>query len=103
MVELSPIAQQWLSTQPLGIVNQLIELAAGDSFVSVRIAKALAIPHPKIVKKIRGAPVSVTDSRLLELRSEGLTYAAIGELTGLGAAQVGNRLRKLKKEKSDRE
>lgn len=103
VLELSPRAQQWLSTQPLGIVNQLIELASGNSFVSVRIAQALAIPHPKIAKKARGAPVTVNGDQLLELRAQGLTYGAIGELVGLGSAQVGNRLRKINKENQKNE
>lgn len=95
-VKLSRRAAKWLINNP-GIIDRLIELAADtDSFVSVRIAKALRIPHPKLTKKTLGAPVTVDDDRLIELRSQGLTYKAIEELVGLSAAQIGNRLRKLR-------
>ena len=100
MVKLSDRASRWLASQKFGIIDRLIELAAGDSFVSVRIAQALAVPHPKIIKKNLGAPIAVDDDRLIELRSQGLTYKAIGELVGLGAAQVGNRIRKNKEGES---
>lgn len=51
VLNLSARAQKWLKSQDLDIIDRLIELASGDSFVAVRIAKALEIPHTRINKK----------------------------------------------------
>ena len=101
MKSLSDRANRWLRSQadPTTTIEQLIELAANPSHsLSLRIAKALDLPHPDRVSKGLGAPIKVSDEALICLRSDGLTYAKISDRVGLSPTQVGNRLRKIKRE-----
>jgi len=101
-------ANRWLRSQanPTVTIEQLIELAANPSHsMSLRIAKALDLSHPDRVSSPLGAPVKVSDEALICLRDDGLTYAKISEQLGLSPTlarlsptQVGNRLRKIKKQ-----
>ena len=104
---LSDRAEQWLKSQHNAdkTIEQLIELAANPSiYLSLKIAKALDLPHPDRVSSVMGAPVKVSDEALICLRSDGLTYAMISERLGLSPTlarlspgQVGNRLRKIQR------
>lgn len=104
---LSDRAEKWLKSQvnPDATIEQLIELAANPSiYLSLKIAKALDLPHPDRVSSVMGAPVKVSDEALICLRSDGLTYAMISERLGLSPTlarlspgQVGNRLRKIQR------
>ena len=98
---LSDRADRWLKSQitPTATIEQLIELAANpSSYLSLRIAQALDLTHPDRVAKSLGAPVTVADEALICLRNDGLTDAAIGRVVGLSRAQVGKRLKRIKKE-----
>jgi len=105
---LSDRAERWLKSQVnlTATIEQLIELAANPSHsMSLRIAKALNLEHPDRVSSPLGAPVKVPDEALICLRDDGLTYAKISEQLGLSPTlarlsptQVGNRLRKIKKQ-----
>ena len=98
---LSDRANRWLRSQanPTTTIEQLIELAANPLHsISLRIAKALGLSHPDRVSKGLGAPVKVSDEALICLRDDGLTYAKISDRVGLSPTQVGNRLRKIKRE-----
>ena len=104
---LSDRAGKWLQSQHNAdkTIEQLIELAANPSlYLSLKIAKALDLPHPDRVPSAMGAPVKVSDEALICLRSDGLTYAGISERLGLSPTlarlspgQVGNRLRKIQR------
>lgn len=96
MAKLTRRAANWLTTQSPDVTNQLIELAASDHWLALRIAMKLNIPHPDRSDTPAGRRVKVSDDRLIELRSQGLDYRAIGEQVELTAAQVGNRIRKIK-------
>lgn len=96
MAKLTRRASRWLTTQSPNVTNQLIELAASDHWLALRIAMKLDIPHPDRSIAPAGRRVKVSDDRLIELHEKGLKYAAIGEQVGLTAAQVGNRIRKIK-------
>lgn len=96
MANLTRRASKWLATQDSGVINQLIELAASDHWLALRIAMKLDIPHPDRSLAPAGRRAKVSDDRLMELHGQGLKYAAIGQLVGLTAAQVGNRIRKIK-------
>jgi len=101
MKSLSDRANRWLRAQanPTTTIEQLIELAANPSHsLSLRIAKALNLEHPDRVSKGLGAPVKVSDEALICLRDDGLTYAKISDRVGLSPTQVGNRLRRIKRE-----
>ena len=108
MKRLSDRANRWLRSQvnATTTIEQLIELAANPSHsLSLRIAKALDLEHPDRVFRGLGAPVKVSDEVLIRLRDDGLTYAKISEQLGLSPTlarlsptQVGNRLRKIKKQ-----
>ena len=101
MKRLSDRANRWLRSQVNHtiVIEQLIELASNPSHsLSLRIAKALGLEHPDRVSKGLGAPIKVSDEALICLRSDGLTYAKISDRVGLSPTQVGNRLRKIKKE-----
>ena len=78
----------------------MIELAANPSHsLSLRIAKALDLEHPdRVSLGSVGAPLKISDEALICLRSDGLTYAKIADRVGLSPAQVGNRLRKIRRE-----
>jgi hypothetical protein len=78
-----------------GTVAGLIELAARGDTLAITIDDALQA-MPPIERSIAGRRVTVDDDRILELRRQGLSQAAIGEAVGLSRTQVGNRLRKLK-------
>ena len=99
---LSDRANRWLRSQvkPTITIEQLIELAANPSHsMSLRIAKALDLEHPdRVSLGPVGAPIKISDEALICLRSDGLTYAKIADRVGLSPAQVGNRLRKIKRE-----
>ena len=99
---LSDRANRWLGSQvkPTITIEQLIELAANPSHsLSLRIARALDLEHPdRVSMGSVGAPIKVSDEALICLRSDGLTYANIADRVGLSPAQVGNRLRRIKKE-----
>lgn len=96
-MKLSDRASKWLASQPPDTVNKLIELAAGDSWLSKKIAIGLT---PKPLKK-RGPKDVVTDNELMELRDTGLTYLAIAKKVGLSKTQVGTRIRKIKENKEN--
>ena len=102
MKGLSDRANRWLRSQanPSVTIEGLIELAANPSHsLSLRIAKALDLDHPdRVSLGSVGAPVKVSDEALICLRSDGLTYAKIADRLGLSPTQVGNRLRKIRRE-----
>ena len=110
MKNLSDRAERWLKLQHDAdkTIRGLIELAANPSlYLSLKIARALDIPHPDRVPSAMGAPEKVSDEALICLRSDGLTYAMISErlelsptLARLSPGQVGNRLRKIEKERN---
>ena len=100
---LSDRANRWLKSQvnPDATIEQLIELAANPSlYLSLKIAKALDLPHPDRVPSVMGAPVKVSDKALDCLRSDGLTHVEIGRRVGLSHGQVGKRLRKIQRERN---
>ena len=101
---LSDRAKRWLKSQldSTATIEQLIELAADPkSYVSLKIAQSLNLEHPdRVSLGSAGAPVKVADEALICLRSDGLTYAEIARQIGLSPTQVGNRLRKIKKERN---
>lgn len=90
-------AQDWLKSQPnsTATIEQLIELAEGDSWLSLRIAKALDLDHPDRAKLKRGAPERVTDDELQALISQGLTTDEIAKSVGMGLDYVRRRITKL--------
>ena len=98
---LSDRADRWLRSQitPTATIEQLIELAANpSSYLSLRIAQALNLPHPDRVSNPLGAPVKVSDEALICLSADGLIDAEIARRVGLSRGQVGKRLKKIKKE-----
>ena len=99
---LSDRANRWLKSQdnPTFTTEQLIELAADPkSYVSLKIAQALNLEHPdRVSLGHAGAPVTVADEALICLRNDGLTDAAIGRVVGLSRAQVGKRLKRIRRE-----
>ena len=98
---LSDRAERWLRSQvnPTVTIEQLIELAANPLHsLSLRIAKALDLEHPDRISGHAGAHPKVSDEALICLRSDGLTYAKIADRVGLSPTQVGNRLRRIKRE-----
>ena len=99
---LSDRANRWLRSQgnPTVAIEGLIELAANPSHsMSLRIAKALNLDHPdRVSLGSVGAPVKVSDEALICLRDDGLTYAKIADQLGLSPTQVGNRLRRIRRE-----
>ena len=100
---LSDRAERWLRSQHNAdrTIRGLIEIAANPSlYLSLKIAKALNLPHPDRVPSVMGAPVKVSDEALICLRSDGLTYAEIARRVGLSHGQVGNRLRKIERERN---
>ena len=101
---LSDRATRWLKSQenPTRTIERLIELAADPlAYLSLRIAKSLNLPHPDRVTKTLGVPVTVADEALICLRNDGLTDSAIGRIVGLSRAQVGKRLKRIKREDKD--
>lgn len=96
---LTPAAQKWLKAHPSNTIDRLIELAAGDTWLALRIAKALNLDHPDRRHKKRGKRSVVTDDQLMALRAQGMTYAAIGKEIGLDRRWVSERINKIKKEK----
>ncbi|MGL5062953.1 MAG: winged helix-turn-helix transcriptional regulator [Microcoleus sp.] len=94
-LDISPKAAKWLKAKPSQTIARLVELAAGKSWLARPIAEALGLPLADRVPKKRGAPVKVSDDRLLKLRAQGLTQAAIASKVGLSRTQVGDRLRRL--------
>ena len=95
---LTAAAQKWLKAHPPNTIDRLIELAAGDTWLALRIAKALKLDHPDRVPKKRGKRSVVTDDQWMALRAEGMTYAAIGEEVGLDRRWVSERIKKINKE-----
>ena len=93
--ELSDRARRWLHAHPPAVMNQLIELAAADDWLAARIISKLNLG----TKPKTGRRVKVTDDRLIELRGDGLTYAAIASAVGMSVTQVGTRIRKIKASK----
>jgi DNA invertase Pin-like site-specific DNA recombinase len=96
--KLTAKAKQWLTLQPSDTADRLIELAASDRPISLAIARALDLDHPDRTLNKSGPKSSASDDVLLELRSQGLSYRAIGAAVGLSGATVGKRLKKLKGE-----
>ena len=100
---LSDRAERWLRSQHNAdkTIRGLIELAANPKlYLSLKIARTLDIPHPDRVPSAMGAPEKVSDEALICLRSDGLTYVKISERLGLSPGQVGNRLRKIERERT---
>jgi hypothetical protein len=97
IAELSPKAQTWYEAleDKSGTVAGLIELAAADDWLSLRIVAALERMEPPDRGKA-GRKVKVSDDRLRELVAKGLSPMAIGLEVGLGQAQTVRRLKKLK-------
>jgi hypothetical protein len=93
---LSPQAQAWYESleDKSGTLAGLIELAAADDWLSLRIVAALERMEPPDRGRA-GRKVKVTDDRLRELAAQGLSPMAIGLEVGLGQAQTVRRLKKL--------
>lgn len=77
-----------------GTLAGLIELAAANDWLSLRITAALERMEPPDRGKA-GRKVKVSDDRLRELLAQGLSPMAIGLAVGLGQAQTVRRLKKL--------
>ena len=103
---LSDRAERWLRSQVNinrtieQLIVRLIELAADPKpYVSLKIAQSLNLEHhDRVSSGAAGAPVTVSDEALICLRDGGLTYAEIARRVGLSPTQVGNRLRKIRRE-----
>jgi hypothetical protein len=96
MAKLTRRASKWLKIQSPAVTNQLIELAAGDHWLALRIAQNLDLPHPDRSTIPAGRRVKVSDDELIQLRDRGLSQGAIGDAVGLSRQQVCNRLKKIK-------
>lgn len=97
IAELTPEALAWYQSleDKSGTLAGLIEIAASETWLGVRVAAALERMEP-VDRGRAGRKPTVSDDRLRELVSQGFSPAEIAIEVNLCEKQVKNRLKRLK-------